>query len=497
MVESMRAYGYTVPTAIADLVDNSIAAGAATVWIESHWDGPDSWIAVTDDGRGMLGHELSQAMRLGSQNPMEPRTAQDLGRFGLGLKTASFSQCRRLTVFSKAKGAPIAVRRWDLDHLAHPDTDGWELLLEPHEDFHANVSRLAGLKSGTTIVWEVLDRIVQAADRSDDELRAHFFAQVDELEAQLGMVFHRYLATTRPAFRILLNDEPIPAWDPFAERHPATDRTPEEIIALPGHHESVSIRGFVLPHRDKLSEEDRARLAGPKGWNAQQGFYLYRNKRLIISGSWLGLGGSRPWTQEEHYKLARMQLDIPNSMDHLWQLDVKKSHASPPPQLRPRIRGLAKRVRDQAREVYRHRGKHRTATAGGTSPPERVWKRVMRRGQPAYQIDRKHTVVGSVLKELSDKHRSAMDLVLTIAEETVPVEQIWIDAAETPEGRGAPFHNTSPVALKVTLMAAYRLLTQGRSLTHEEAIRRLSSCEEFSGDEAVAILTSLREGGSE
>src|SRR6267154_4830291 len=118
LVESLRAFGYEVPTALADLVDNSITADARHIWIDFHWDGSDSIITVTDDGNGMTPEGLVAAMRPGSQNPRDDREPHDLGRFGLGLKTASFSQCRRVTVRTRARGSEPATRCWDLDHIA-------------------------------------------------------------------------------------------------------------------------------------------------------------------------------------------------------------------------------------------------------------------------------------------------------------------------------------------------------------------------------------------
>jgi anti-sigma regulatory factor (Ser/Thr protein kinase) len=114
MIESLRAFGYSTQSAIADLIDNSISAGARNVWVTFLWDGDNSHVIVRDDGRGMDPAALRNAMRPGSRNPLEERDAGDLGRFGLGLKTASFSQCRRLTVASRTDGTPVEVRRWDL-----------------------------------------------------------------------------------------------------------------------------------------------------------------------------------------------------------------------------------------------------------------------------------------------------------------------------------------------------------------------------------------------
>src|SRR5262245_18928842 len=95
LVNSMCASGYDLDSAVADIIDNSISARATSVRIIVHEDGESSWIAIADDGWGMDDETLRNAMTFGCIDPEEARAPDDLGRFGLGLKTASLSQCRR------------------------------------------------------------------------------------------------------------------------------------------------------------------------------------------------------------------------------------------------------------------------------------------------------------------------------------------------------------------------------------------------------------------
>lgn len=494
MIESMRAYGYTLSTAIADLIDNSIAAGAANVWIHLNWGGADSWISIADDGHGMDEVVLRDAMRLGSRSPLAARDSRDLGRFGLGLKTASLSQCRRLTVLSRRPGGASWVRRWDLDYLARPETTGWRLLTTCTPGSEQRLRLPSETSTGTVVLWEVLDRIVGDAGKDNSRVQDHFLKLAADLESHLAMVFHRYLRTPGGhRLRIHLNDRSVEPWDPFLEAHPATQHTPEEAIHVAGFKEPVLVRGFVLPHKDKLGEEAHRNASGPAGWNAQQGFYLYRNRRLIVAGSWLGLGGSRPWTQEEHYKLARIRLDVPNSMDHLWQLDVKKSSASPPAVIADGLLGLAQTVRSLARTVFAHRGRygkrvHREEYA-------RPWRGQTVAGRRTYRIDRNHPLLSALLTTVEAVAKRELDAALRIIEETVPVEQIWLDKAERPEDFGSPFQGTSGGQLSELIQLAYRAIRRVRGTSHQETIDILLSSEEFAGGEAQAVIGSLE--GSE
>lgn len=493
MIESMRAYGYTLSTAIADLIDNSIAAEAENVWVQLHWAGADTWISVSDDGNGMDEASLRNAMRLGSQSPLAEREPDDLGRFGLGLKTASLSQCRRLTVRSRMDGQEGWVRRWDLDYLALPDTSGWRLLTKCAPGSEDRLDLPDDTSSGTIVLWEALDRIVGNAGKDDKKVHDHFLRLADELEQHLAMVFHRYLSGPGRRLKIHLNDRPVEPWDPFLESHYATQPTPEEVIRIPGHAEPIRMRGYVLPHKDKLGDEGHRSASGPAGWNAQQGFYLYRNERLIVAGSWLGLGGTRPWTQEEHYKLARIRLDVPNAMDHLWQLDVKKSSAVPPTVAADRLRGLAQKVRNDARAVFAYRGRYGPRTE--RTEYARPWKTKKMAGRLSYRIDRKHPLVAALFKAVEGVASDELEAALRIIEETVPIKQIWLDEAEQPDDFAPPFHGTTGRQLRTLVETAYRAIRRNRGTSHEETIALLLNAEEFAGDEAQSIIGTLEDAG--
>ncbi|MGD0510980.1 MAG: ATP-binding protein, partial [Candidatus Micrarchaeaceae archaeon] len=186
MIESLRAVGYDMSTALADLIDNSIFASASEIDVAFFWDGEASTIAVVDNGTGMSEGKLIEALRIGS-DPTLKRERSDLGRFGLGLKTASFSQCRRVTVTTKTEGAPFHTRCWDLDYVRA--TKQWRVLRggSPHSSLYA--SRIG--KSGTAVVWEHLDRLVsQTTVESAHDLDV-FNDRIESVEKHLAMVFHR------------------------------------------------------------------------------------------------------------------------------------------------------------------------------------------------------------------------------------------------------------------------------------------------------------------
>ena len=502
MVESLRAHGYTLNTAVADIVDNSIAAHARTVRIEARWpEGETPFVSIADDGDGMSDEELVAAMRLGSRHPSEERAEDDLGRFGLGLKTASFSQARRLTVSSRSDGHAVTTYRWDLDHLARPEVNGWQLLRGADD---RSAARLAGMTdaSGTVVLLEVLDRVVDepAEGVEGTEQQKQFREKVIRLRQHLAMVFHRYLsrpASTRVA--ILVNGQPVEAWDPFVTANPATQQFFEgESPSSPGFSR-VRVVGYVLPHRDRfnsrsveLSRKEFEKAAGPLGWNAQQGFYLYRNDRLIIAGGWLGLGPKpHGWRQEEHFKLARIQVDIPNNLDLEWRIDVKKSSAAVPGQLATWLTQVATRVRKHAKDVYAHRGGaavgNRTRRTGDAGP--RPWKSTTTAAGPRYKVDRAHPLVAALVEQLPRSSKPALDRLLQLLEQTVPVEQIWVDVADN-QGHGTPgYSEFADAAIKKEIegfVEAIRSRTTGKDRL--ACLHDILACEIFSKPAHVAML---------
>jgi len=450
LIESLRSVGYNLSTAIADILDNSIAARAKNVWLDFRWAGDKSHISICDDGCGMLEDQLVEAMRPGSRSPLEHRDPSDLGRFGLGLKTASFSQCRKLTVLSKAEGADIASRIWDLDYVSTHNE--WRLLRDAGEEARPLLDRLSAMETGTIVHWSQLDRITCGENTGDTVAHARFNTAIDQVRNHLAMTFHRHIEDGSVIIHI--NDHAIAPWNPFLEHHTATYRTPQEAIRF--GNSTIYFRGYVLPHKDMLSEEEFKIAAGPHGWVAHQGFYVYRSRRLLVPGDWLHLGRPSQWTKQEHCNLARIRLDLPNETDAEWHLDVKKSTARPPPIIRDRLSELAESVRARARSVFAHRGRY------GTRIPAvedfvRPWETVTRDGHTAYRINRQHPAVKSVFEHLGESSPE-LDSLLRVLEETVPVQQIWLDMAEQTRDPAPPFDGVDFALLRADIRRAFDFL---------------------------------------
>jgi Histidine kinase-, DNA gyrase B-, and HSP90-like ATPase len=477
MIESMRAFGYSLSAAIADLVDNSITAGARDIRIDFHWAGDRSRVTVLDDGHGMDGPELSNAMRLGSRSPREERAPNDLGRFGLGLKTASFSQARSLTVASRTSKSAVEIRRWDLDFVTAEAR--WALLLDPVPGSEQFLESLDRLPSGTLVLLERLDRLAGrlAEDEGD---RDRFLEHIRRVEEHLGMVFHRFLAG-RGGLNIHVNGNAVQPWDPYLSAHAATQRLAPETLAFQGG--SVQVQPWVLPYFTKVKGETHRTAQGPKGWNAHQGFYVYRANRLLVAGDYLGL----PFRQEEHYKLARIQVDLDNFMDLAWQIDVRKATARIPGALREDMLRIAQRTRQAASDAYRFRGK--TIARKSRGALAFAWRRrELRDGAIAYVVNRDHPLIRDALVEAGPA-RPAFERVLKLVEESVPTTAISMDASEDPEHAHAriPFHGRTQEVSDMLRLLHGRLVEGGAPA--DAALRVLAGTEPFdSHPEVVAAL---------
>jgi hypothetical protein len=463
MMQSLRAFGYDLSTAIADIIDNSITAEAQNIQIDFEWNDGDPKITVLDDGLGMTKDELVKAMKPSSRNPLLARAEGDLGRFGLGLKTASLSQCRNLTVFSKCGGV-ITGRCWDLDFLK--EEEKWALIRIDPEENPKRIEGLEQLESGTLVVWDKIDRIFDDEMEIDDRHKV-FLQNMEQLRKHLAMVFHVFL-TGKDKLIIRVGDVTVEPWDPFMSYEDGV--RPRAVEKLPYRNVPIVVQPFILPHKSKLSARGLKEGGGTRGWNDHQGFYIYRKDRMIVAGSWLGI-----FQKEEHFKLARIRIDIPNSLDHAWGLDVRKAKATPPPEILPELKRIASVARKEASEVYRHRGK--VIQRKSTDQSQMVWLYKVKEGKHYYSINRNHAAVERCLKD-GVASKSEINQMLRVIEETLPASHIVISNQETPDSLPGAFEEATEDLISIAKELYQVYLTDGFS--ESEAVDYVLGIEPFS-----------------
>lgn len=409
LIESLRDIGYSFNSALADIVDNSITAGATNVSIWAIPTDDDFQITIVDDGEGLSRGDLLKAMRLGSTDPRQRRAANDLGRFGLGLKTASFSQCRRLTVASRCGGERSAFT-WDLDVVVR-DND-WTLIERSDDDDIPFLEKLG--ETGTLVLWERVDRLTG----SHGSGRVDYARMISEAQKYLSLVFHRYLSGERGIKRlnIFMNEHELTPTDPFNLQNSATQVSPSEVIC-PG----VTMQVFTLPHRsfyESQLEYEKFGLDG--GYLKNQGVYLYRAKRLILHGTWFGITKKSALTQ-----LTRVKIDIDVNQDETWKIDVKKVSAQAPEVVRNRIRSLIQTIGAPSKRAYRRRAVR--LTNPDAFP---IWNFEKQGSERIYSINRSHPVIRNLRESLDGENRKQLDTVLALVESTFPKESLFYEFAQ-------------------------------------------------------------------
>jgi hypothetical protein len=362
LTESLRDIGYDFPAAVADIVDNSVMAGASHIDVSVEFAGEDSYVVISDDGEGMTGNGLVEALRYGSRRPYG---RSDLGRYGLGLKTASLSQCRSVTVVTCRRSAPanVHVRMLDLDLIA--EWDEW-LVVEPLPEpvIQRSAERLVR-EPGTVVVWRKLDRVLPEKRPDGGWARRRLDAMAAKTAEHLGIVFHRYLEGR--GLVITVNGHKVEPWNPFAPSEPTTRELPQQRfeMSVGDISGSVTLQRFVLPARDEFSSmEEFERHSGPLNWNRQQGIYVYRAGRLVQWGGWNGIRGI-----DEHTKLARAALEFDTDLDSVFNINVAKMRVTLPPQIRQMldrpINELCAYADDRYRKASRNAGKEQPQPHAG------------------------------------------------------------------------------------------------------------------------------------
>lgn len=420
MILSYRSFGYSLESALADIIDNSITAGATEVRISTEFVGEDTAITITDDGCGMSCEELLEAMKLGclpEHSYTKSNSKYDLGRFGHGMKTASFSQCKCLTVITKKNGI-VSTRSWDLDFIAE---NGWQLIEKPLKYNYL----LEGKDHGTVVVWEKMDRLVGGLKNNEQDSNK-YASLLSTVSSHLSMTFHHFLE--RKSIQIYcFSPIPVTPFNPFLPEYSNLVETIREEERL-----GVKVVSYVMPNKSYIpNQQELRRASNGKGWVNMQGFYIYRSDRLLLNAGWMGLKfNGLTMKREPEYDLARIAIYLDNDKDNdiLWSIDVKKSHAVIPATYREWLSNIAYECRQSASKAYRSRGakKEKIQIQTNLSP---LWKgmTIGKNGKRICKLNWENEMIVSLLDEVTPTLSKRIKTLLRLIEEYLPVESIAIE----------------------------------------------------------------------
>lgn len=467
LMNSMRSIGYTFKTALADIIDNAISADATNVYVDSPINDNDLFITILDDGYGMERDDLLNAMKYGSDR--EFYSNKDLGRFGLGLKSASLSQCRVLTVASKRNNI-ISAFRWDLDSVAvDKKWDCLELEVEEIDDI-PNISKLKQLPQGTIVVWQKFDG---AYKKSGGLVREYLMDEIDESTKHLQLVFHRYLNKKTKPFNIYINNDKLIGFDPFLEDHPKTDtKKPSELSV---DNSTIKIQTYILPHQTDLNNEDIEKLGGIDSLRSGQGFYIYRNDRLIIYGTWFRLSSSN--INHELFKYGRVKVDIPNTLDDMWEIDIKKQNAVVPKAI----------LNNLKRAVSTVCGRSKDKTAKRTrltleKDDTKIWnKSLSRNNKDVFYINPDSTFVKNFLDDFGDNDKAKILNFIEAISSSIPFEDIYNSVCN--KNNENDLADETITSLVLEGVAQYKRIRAVTQKSKEYCFEKLCSFEPFNNED--------------
>lgn len=449
LLESMRDLGYSLETAVADIIDNSISAYATEIDIYCLLSNDSPSLTIIDNGIGMSKTELLKAMKHGSINPKAERDADDLGRFGLGLKTASFSQCRQLTVISR-RNSVLNAAQWDLDLISKYDEWLLQILDQTEIKSFDMLNKLP--KTGTLVVWKNLDRLFENMAGNSRDALVH--EKLELLERHLSLVFHRFLSgdiIKRKKLVIRINGHQVEPFDPFCRANLATQVHPEDKVTVNG--KIIRIQPYTLPHHSKLSKVEYDFYQDRSDFISNQGAYIYRNGRLMAWGDWFRLA-----PKGEATKLARVQIDFPNSLDESWTIDIKKSRARPPLAVRDRMKQIISKITNSSTRVHVERGQRLFSEVQAP-----FWERYSDPGFTRYSINQEHPLISNFIKELDDTKGAQFLTLLLSAATSLPLEMIYSDFSMRPQEMTCPVMDDAEISNKLSQLN--QILNQDGKMT--------------------------------
>lgn len=464
LLESMRSVGYSMEAAVADIIDNSIDAGAARVEIEVDVVGAE-YLAILDNGRGMSKPEAVEAFRLAGTASKDPESRQ-LGRFGLGLKTASLSQARCVTVLSKV-GEEVIALQWDIDRVQ--DSGKWTVgvpkLSEIHpfplkDAFHANTS-------GTLVIWTKLDLLIGDAPDPPQFLQE----RVPPLMNHLSLTFHRFLDSRQRPLEFILNGVSLKSFDPFLLGNNKTQVSPTETIDVGGH--PVSFTAYTLPHPSGMTAAEKSRSDIQGDMRDFQGFYLYRNGRLLSRGRWFGLAAMAEITKQ-----TRVMVDVPRELDDLWQIDIKKSRAEPPASFKAHLKKMIDLLVSKGKRIHRYRGRKKDSDG-----VVHLWNKVRDRDGFRYEVNLENPLIEATLGALPTVQSEMLHSVFQALAQEFPLLDAYQELAgnETPQPG-----ETDKVAMKARLQTIFETGILGTNAqTAKLALRTTEPFTEFVGLEKL------------
>jgi hypothetical protein len=414
LIKSIAEQGYSLETSLADLMDNSISAKADKIEILIDMESEPFRLFMADNGEGMTEKELSQNMQFPSNSPEDSRLNTDLGRFGLGMKTASFSQTRKFTVLSKKKGdKKYNGRTWDVNFLRD---NGWKIIVNSDEEVASLMYQYNQLsveylnafedyEPNTIVIWDGLykfENYLKEKNRKNALKR-----EITEVTSDyLALVFHRFMEKDVNPLKIRINNTVVNHFNPFPEEEKDFRQIEPKQSAF--RSDVIKIEGFVLPSRAiaESTEGLTKWTTRHRGLMDMEGLYIYRADRIILFGGWNGIVKKAPRLQ-----LARLRVEVGNSVDHLLHLNVAKSQIVVPHELRNAFEDYIHELKVEAEREYYNRG-IRKFSGNKSQNHNQLFERSYSNKGSVLEVNNNFPLLKNLQDSLNKKQNSTLNLLL-------------------------------------------------------------------------------------
>lgn len=475
VIHALRSIGYNPSTAVADLVDNSLDAKAFVININFEYNNSDGMITITDNGTGMNEEMLQTAMNIGSKDPRAKRGANELGRFGMGLKTASFSLGKRLSVLTKFEGV-YHERCWDLDHVS--ECNEWQLFTSIPEEVKQKMGTIEE-NSGTIVCIDKLDRFMGYGGKRTLK-ETSFFNKVSRINRHLEFVFHSILE--KNDIQMFINGREIIPWDPFMRYHEHTIEGEMQVLRI--NENRIKVQYFILPHASHLTEPEYKKAGGYKGWRDHQGFYIYRENRLLHYGDWMGL-----FPKDASAQLARVRIDLPNAADSDWQVDIKKSGINLPEEAKRRLEAISAIARKVSKEIFYFRTQS-TKTGQTFKGSLNTWEQSGREDGPQFILNRNHPILAELFNKVDDETAKLLNLYLKFVQLGSPSNII-----DSPKVQEEIIQEVSDAQKELVIQFASTLLKINVAGDGEQLLNMLITQPAFDGINRATLKKIVMEAG--
>lgn len=465
LLQSNRNIGYSIEEAVADLIDNSVAAEANIIKLDFSWNRGQPYFVLSDNGKGMTeaNNEIANCFRLGSRNPLEERASNDLGRFGFGLKTASLSQSTSFIVVSKKENYDVCIRSLDLDFIAKENV-GWRLRIPNKDECFGYYKLIDSQSSGTAVIWDNWDRCPLE--------EAGFLEIIETVENYVSVCFHRFL---EKGIIIESNGLPLEGISPIPSGEGAVLQS---LISLARHSKAVQ-KAYLLQHPSKWAEDYESifqfnsfRLF--EGFDRQQGIYIYRCDRLLTpKGGWLGV-----IKQSNSAKLARVVLDYPNDADELWSLDITKTSAQIPFEFKSEITKFIRKSKSASNNKVVRGKRQQRKELGGTNATIWTERDDKKNHSKTYYINIDHQLIKSAFEGRKCISLKEFKSIIQLISDTLPVSRIIENHDEDPSSHDRAFHleELSSLQLKFSKYIYQDFLVE---FNHTEAVSKVLALEPY------------------